>query len=270
MTQATKNSHYIARHLTRAWEFDHPKKGRRHLWCYDFDRDAFDVVSSKHLYTTDAPWSDSVEAFLNRYVETPLAAFLKRYGESRREAEPSQIELRALKLAVLLQVERSGFNGDLQKTAQKDELALNTLVTAVDDFYRFVHVPLRKERLFFPETGVIMFPLVASHPAIALPLHPSYLSVMVPIPVDRFLLQIESLREDEDNFTALSAGFDSSRRVVIPGSLWGKHAEAELKGAICEARGRAGLLMKAGLSANKKLFGETMPVPFKVKAPAHK
>jgi hypothetical protein len=36
MKQKTKNSHYIARHLTKPWEF-----GERQLWYYDFDTDCF-------------------------------------------------------------------------------------------------------------------------------------------------------------------------------------------------------------------------------------
>jgi hypothetical protein len=73
----TQNSHYVARHMTKPWEF-----GQRKLWVSDFQEDSFDVVSSKKLLTTETPWDDSVEHFLNRYLESLFRAFW--LGSTRR------------------------------------------------------------------------------------------------------------------------------------------------------------------------------------------
>jgi hypothetical protein len=259
VAQQTQNSHYIARHLTRPWEFTHPKKGPRHLWYYDFDNDAFGVESSRNLYTVEAPWSDEVEGFLNRYLETPLSRFLHRFNLDRR-AQATQEELRAMKLSVMLQVERTGVQGDIEKTARQGELYINTLVSAADEIYRFVHIPLRQERLFFPSTGIIMLPLVGPMP-IAVPLHPSYLTALVPVPHDPLVGQIKRLRENEDAFTALSAGLEPNRRVVIPGSLWGRESERTLRPAIRQARGICKRVSKAVLGINSKLLGTPTPTP---------
>lgn len=260
MSSVTQNSHYIARHLTRPWEFEHPKYGRRQLWYYDCGRGQFGVESSRRLYTATTPWSREIEAFLNKYLETPLARFLNRFQISRREARPEEYELRAMKLALLLQLERSGVQGDLVETAKSTELELNALVSAADEVYAFVHIPLRAERLFFPAVGVVLLPLVGIAPAPALPLNPSYLIAALPRPVGNMLKQLELLRADEDNLTALSAGF-RCRRIVLPGSLWGRHSDEQLARAIREAKTIARRLMASALERNREIFGTAFPTP---------
>jgi len=57
---ATQNSHFIARHLTKPWEFTRGR-AERQLWSYDFDRDTFEVSSSKNLFTLESPFADEIE-----------------------------------------------------------------------------------------------------------------------------------------------------------------------------------------------------------------
>jgi len=155
--QVTKNSHYIARHLTKPWEFKHGTDERQ-LWFYDFDDDAFDVDSSRNLNLTDEPWPERVEHFLRDYLETPLAAFLARFRETRRTTFKKG-ELRAMKLAVLLQGERTfGDLAELEMLVERGWPYLNRLVAGADQTWDFCTIPLRAQRLFFPETGIIMGP----------------------------------------------------------------------------------------------------------------
>lgn len=225
-TKRVNNSHYVARHLTRPWEF-----GQRMLWVYDFQDDKFSVVSSKTLLTTDEPWDDEIEDFLGKYLESPLSNFLARFNKTRDDSDVSQNELRAIKLALLVQVPRSDNDTvSLSDLVQRGEAGLNEFVAAQDYVYTFVHVPLRQESLCFPEHGMIMVPLVGAAPAMALAFHPSYLTVAVPNPAAKFLPQIENYHQGKhDTFSILSVGVDACRRVVIPGSARGVNDEQSMR-----------------------------------------
>ncbi len=255
MPEATKNSHYIARHLTRPWEFS--ERGRdRHLWYFDFDADSFGSMSSRSLHTTTAPWSQALELFLNKHLESPLSNFLSRFNADRT-TEPSEIELRAMKLSVLLQAKRS--KGTAEELVGLGERYLDELLVAADHVNEFVRVPLRAERLFFPDHGVIIIPLAAASPAVAVALHPSYLVAAVPRPAGLFLRQIDALRQDEENITSLSGGFEKCRRLVIPGSSRGRNSEAAMRSYILGHRRRAVLIARVFAEQNTAAFGSAFP-----------
>ena len=166
MTHPVDNSHFIAKHLTRPWEFTDAKGNARQLWYFDFDRDCFDVEAAKKLYTTEEPWTLEVEQFLNRYLEDPLSKFLKRFRQDRR-AEPVERELRAMKATLLLQVERT--QNPIHEVAAKGEEYLNNLVMAADLVFDFVHIALPQKQLVFPEHGFFLIPAVGAQPLMAIP-----------------------------------------------------------------------------------------------------
>jgi len=254
------NSHFVARGLTRPWEFDHPKKGRRHLWYYDFARDAFDVESSKTLLTRARPWSERVEKFLNHYVETPLSRFLNRYNKNRR-AKPDEIELRAIKLCVALQVERSELRGDVEKTALWDESRVNGRIGELDTVFEFVNVSLRQERLFFPDSGVVILPIVGAG-VLAVPFHPSYLTAVLPRPSEGLTTQLQQIvRNQDDILTAASTGLEANRRIIIPGSLWGRHTDSEVRELILLQRKTNLRIHDVAADLNQRHFGSSFPSP---------
>ncbi len=236
--QSTKNSHYIARHLTKPWEVSVPGSPRA-LWYYDFEKDRFGTLTSEKMFTRKAPFSQDVEDLLNRYLEAPLSNFLARFSATR-DAEPSQKELRAMKLSVILQGARSvGAEADLHETLGCGEEHVDRIVSEVDrDYFEFVHFPLRAERLFLPDAGLVALPLRRSPPALALPLHPSFMVVAVPHACPGGTRQLESLLDDEDKVTALSAGLDVVRRLAIPGSAHRTTDESTMRSAIQRFRRR--------------------------------
>jgi len=131
------------------------------------------------------------------------------------------------------------------------------LVVVADTVFEFLSLPLRAERLFFPDTGLVIVPTVGATGGIAIPVHPSGLFVAVPRGLAR---QVGDLRANaEDNLTALSVGLEPCRRVVIPGSLWGRETESKLRAAIHEARQIGTELCRAVLEANRAIFGDSMP-----------
>ncbi|MBN2196886.1 MAG: hypothetical protein JW751_29035 [Polyangiaceae bacterium] len=134
---------------------------------------------------------------------------------------------------MLLQGARGcGAEPDLLQTLGSGEDYIDGLVATADIRFEFVHLPLRAERLFFPEGGLVALPLSGSEVAIAVPLHPSFMEVAVPRTCPGGMRQLETLCGDEDNITSLSAGLDVVRRVVIPGSVFGKHDEKTMRAAI--------------------------------------
>jgi hypothetical protein len=250
------NSHYVARHLTTPWEF-----GQRKLWVYEFERDHFSTVSSKRLLTSEAPWDDAIEHYLDRYLESPLSRFLARFHKTRDSNDIKQDELRALKLAIVLQVPRTANDTvDLGELAEKGEDYLNGLTAALDHRLLFVHIPLRQESLCFPEHGLIMVPLHGSPPAMGIALHPSYLTVAVPRPAEPFLKQIDwYMKSDVDVFGALSVGLDQCRRVIIPGYAFGQHDEPSMRAMLKLCRFRGKHLVQVMLDANAEDFGAAFP-----------
>jgi hypothetical protein len=258
MEQVVKNSHFVAKHLTKPWEFTHPKHGARQLYYYDFALDEFEVRAASKLHTLEKPWSQRVEKFLNRYLETPLGTFLSRFNRDRH-AQPTELELRAMKATLLLQAPRSAdAREELEDLETKGEFYLNTLVMAADDVFSFVHVPLRQARLFFPRHGLITIPMVGAAPAVGIAFHPSYLMVTVPKNHAPFIAQLEVLREQPEDYTAFSAGLEKCRHLVIPGYLWGTDEDA-LRHNIHVYRKRGTALLEGSMQLNQRLYGTTRP-----------
>jgi len=265
MNQVTRNSHYIAEHLTRPWTFTHPKWGANQVWFYDFDADRFDVKSGRTLYTLDEPLPQQVEDFFNRWFENPLGRFLARQRKNRR-AQPNEEELRALKLSFLFQKGRNFIQREVPRAreymdafSRKDEKWLNNGLWVADRLFEFFHFPIRQERLFFPDTAIIDIPFIGEEHGAALPVHPAYLVVAAPRSCRLRRKQLEALRvmdEREQVFTALSVGRKSCRRVVIPGSLWGRSTEDRLRQEILQDRERAKVLTSKFDHASRKLAQE--------------
>jgi len=258
MTNQTKNSHYVARHLTTPWEF-----GQRKLWVYDFQDDKFSIVSSKRLLTTEEPWDQKIEDFLSKYLESPLSSFLARFNKNRDDSNISQNELRAIKLAIMLQVPRSSNDtDDLSLLVERGEAYLDEFVAGLDHVFTFVHVPLRTESLCFPEHGLIMVPLVGAAPALAVALHPSYLTVAIPNPAEKFLPQIETYHQGTvDTFSVLSVGLDACRRVVLPGSAQGLNDEQTMRAQLKLNRTSCKRLTQMMLDETTALLGTALPPP---------
>lgn len=233
------------------------------LWVYDFQEDRFSTVSSKSLLTTETPWHEGIEGFLNKYLETPLSGFLTRFNKTRDGSDINQEELRALKLAVVLQVPRSSKDAvELGELVDKGEPHLNDLTMALDEVYSFVHVPLRQECLCFPDHGIITVPFLGASPGLGIALHPSYLVVAVPNPPEKFIGQIERYRESKLNvFSYLSVGLDTCVRVVIPASARGKNDEDTIRAGLSLARESGKNLVQTMLAENRALLGTALPTP---------
>lgn len=252
------NSHYIAKHLTRPWEFTDDKGNARQLWFFDFDRDRFDVEAARTLYTRDEPWALTVEQFLNRHLEDPLAKFLNRFRRDR-SAEPKELELRAMKATLMLQVERT--QNTIHEVVEKGEQYLNDLVMAADVVFDFVHVPLKQKRLMFPESGFFVIPMLGCGPLLAMPFDSSYFMVAVPKPSRRFIKTIVDLRETPDTLSGLSMGFDKCRRVVVPGNMRGSDERA-MAHMLKWCREAGKLWAQATMRANIQAWGVPFPKPF--------
>lgn len=261
MTHPVDNSHYIAKHLTKPWEYTDAKGNERQLWYYDFDRDCFETRSARNLYTTEEPWAAEVETFLNRYLETPLSAYLTRFLADRT-AEPNEKQLRAMKATLLLQIERT--QNTIHEVVQKGEEHLNNLVMASDVLYDYVGFPLKQNRLMFSEHGFFMIPMLGSHPLLAIPLAPSYFCVACPKGTDRFIKTVADLRELPDILSGLSMGFDRARRVVVPGYLMTSDPaeQAKLAGALKRLRDEGKYWAKRTIDVNVANYGEPFPKPF--------
>lgn len=230
----TQNSHYVARHLTKPWEF-----GQRKFWVYDFVDDAFSIESSRSFLTTKMPWGDDIEKFLNRYLETPLADFLNnRFNAETRPGEIRPATLRAIKLAVLLQRHRSSDNTSLLAELVKGgETELDVLMVGAEEAYTFVHVPMKKSCICFPEDGFVVIPFLQGRPGLGMPLHPSHMTVAVPNPAERFINQLNKYQQAGETIAHLSVG-TSCRRLIVPGSARGND-ESKLRGWLKQARVRA-------------------------------
>lgn len=234
MTKEVNNSHYVARHLTTPWEF-----GQRKLWVYDFELDRFTEQSSKSLLTLQTPWDDEIERFLNRFLESPLSSFLKKFNPETKREDIPDAALRALKLAVLLQRHRSADNADfLKKLVDGGEQLLDTLMIGAEEAYTFMHIPVRKSFFCFPAEGLVVVPFLEGRPGVGVPFHPSHMTVAVPNPSARFVNQLKKYQESQHVIAYLAVG-TRSRRVIVPGTVRG-NGEEKVRAWLKHARKRAG------------------------------
>jgi hypothetical protein len=97
------NDHYITRFLTDPWEF-----GQRRLHYFDFETGEFDDDSSKNVYAQDGLNSPTVEAWLNKVIETPLSNARPRLQAGDPSALDDPKFFRAAVLMLMLQGLRTG------------------------------------------------------------------------------------------------------------------------------------------------------------------
>jgi hypothetical protein len=209
VTHPVDNSHFIAKGLTRPWEFTHPKRGARQLSYFDFDRDCFAVTAAKDLYTTEIPWPRAVEDFLNKLIEDPLPKFLARFRKDGN-AQPTEKQLFAMKAALFLQVDRTG--GTIHETVAKGGDWVRGLIQATDVLYDFVHVPMPRRQLCFPEHGFFLIPMIGIRPIMAMPLDPSFFVMAVPKPSSDHIARVLHLRDMGDLISGMTIGLDVSAR----------------------------------------------------------
>ncbi|HEY3382611.1 MAG TPA: hypothetical protein VGK32_12630 [Vicinamibacterales bacterium] len=218
------NSHFVSRFLTEPWEHD-----QRELWYYDFDRGELRSQSSRSLFAREGVHSSEIEARLNRYIETPIAAARARLWASVGDVS-QQLEwplFRALSLLLLLQPLRATDALDGPATVEdalsKPERDIDGLASAIGDRYRLMRITVnRRAPLYYPADG--WFPLVGTPNGgtcplgIAIPLSDSHAFIGVRSSVD--LAQTEAWTINGAGIVSnYSVGYRSSKVVVHPDAV---------------------------------------------------
>lgn len=183
-TNGNKDSHVVARFLTRPWEF-----GQRQLHYYDFKTGELRQKSSRSLYAVRGLFDDDIEQFLDKRVEDLSAKALENIISGPASFDDFA-QYRAIILLILLQSLRFGALKDgqdqLKKVLSYDEPGLNTFVLAVKSFFQIARLNLPNDsRLYVPESGTFVFLVTAGpqefHWAFGLPIHPQSLLVLLPL-----------------------------------------------------------------------------------------
>jgi hypothetical protein len=255
------NSHYLARHLTRPWEVD-----ERQLRYYDVAADRFAFASSRNLFALDEPYPDHVETLFNRELESPLAAFVRRLGAAP-DARPAEAELKALRLAILLQGVRSGTSRkvsdalqDLQDIGEKDRAWFQNLASTAELVFDFFGMPVQSGLLCYPSTGLFPLPILGAASGFALPVHPGYFFAAVPKgwALEPFV-QISRSEEERDRaVAALSCGTSMARRIVLPPTMhsWSEDSQREF---IRSSREIGREIVGRAIRFNYRAFGTISP-----------
>ncbi len=240
-TNQTQHCHYISRFMTKPWEAE-----QRRLRYFDFTTDSFESSPSSRLFAEDRINSQRVEDWLNRYIETPLAAVRPRLVQGDPKALDDTRFFRAAVLMVLLQGTRGmstddeDARQDLEQAAARDESYVDGLVRAFTerrDLALIVTVgPGQKlAPLFFPSTG--LFPLFYRDTSCL-----SGLAIGFGLPLDlhcALAVMPENRRQTADrsrlpsSIANLSVGLRAATRVVIPPDALG---EAVLREALLDLR----------------------------------
>ena len=129
-----------------------------------------------------------------------------------------------MKAALFLQVERT--EGTIHETVAKGGDWVRQLIHATDVLYDFVHVPVPRRQLCFPEHGFFLIPMIGARPIMAMPLDPSFFVMAVRKPSSEHVEQVLKLRDMGDLISGMTVGLDPCRRVVVPGDLYGKNDAA--------------------------------------------
>lgn len=234
------NCHFVSRFLTQPWEH-----GQRMLWYYDFQDGSLKSRSSRSLFATMGANSDDVEARLNEFVETPIAAARTGLWAVASEVS-SSLEwplFRALALLLLLQPFRASTSPDgpqtLEEALSRPEAEIDGLAHAIGNCYRLMRVTIGgHSRLLYPSDG--WFPLVAEPTAgpcafaIAIPLSPRHAFIGVPVAVTPQQTEVWTM-----NGAGLVANYSvghRSRKVVVHPDVNSSLSSSAIAEGIREAR----------------------------------
>jgi hypothetical protein len=259
--RVVNNSHYLARHLTKPWEI-----GERQLRHYEVAADRFGQTSSRNLFSLDEPYPEHVEKLFNRELETPLAAFVQRLDRAR-DAKPTVPELRAMKLAILIQGVRTGTRRripdamqDLHDIGAMDSTWFENLASTAELVFDFFGMPVRSELLCYPSTGVFPLPILGAASGYALPVHPGYFFAAVPKgwTLEPFV-QVSRSEEVRDRaVTALSCGTWMADRIVLPPAIH-SHAEEQQREFVRSSKDIGSAIVARALRFNYRVFGTISP-----------
>jgi len=234
------NCHFVSRFLTQPWEH-----GQRMLWHYDFSDGSLKSCSSRSLFAATGANSADVEARLNAFVETPIAAARTGLWAGASEVSPS-LEwplFRALALLLLLQPFRASTSPEgpqtLEETLSRQEPEIDGLAHAIGSRYRLMRVTIGSQsRLLYPSDG--WFPLVAEPTegpcafAIAIPLSPRHAFIGVPVTVPPQQTEVWTM-----NGAGLVANYSvghRSRQVVVHPDVASSLSSSAIAERIREAR----------------------------------
>ena len=234
------NCHFVSRFLTQPWEH-----GQRMLWYYDFSDGSLKSCSSRSLFAATDANSAHVEARLNAFVETPIAAARTGLWAGTSEVSPS-LEwplFRALALLLLLQPFRASTSPDgpqtLEETLVRPDAEIDGLAHAIGSRYRLIRVTIGSHsRLLYPSDG--WFPLVAEPTegpcpfAIAIPLSPQHAFIGVPGTVTP--QQTEVWTMNGAGFVANYSVGHRSRQIVVHPDVVSSLSTSAIAEGIREAR----------------------------------
>jgi hypothetical protein len=253
---SVKNSHYIARRLTKRWEFTQNSSSRQ-LYYYDFDEDRFGIHSSKNLYTfkDESAWPRAVESFFNDNLENHFNTYLDRF-EVDRAYSPTPLQVRALRLTVFLQTVRTANDAELMEIYDKGAAYLDDLHEEAQDKYDFAHVTLPEGELCFPSVGIFAIGFSGAEFGLAVPITRTTFAMAMPKPMGPRVEEMKRLMAmgGAKVFAGLSVGLDTSSRVVLPPSFYGTH-EANLRRWLFIMRDNCKRLVTLQKDLNRTLYG---------------
>ncbi len=237
------HQHYVSKFLTKPWE----RRRGRVLVYYDFQRDRIEEAKARDLFAQTDLHSADIERRLHELIEDPLGRLWHRVRKEGIKPITDPREVRAAHLVFLTQACRfidqsthaSTVERKLVDVLGRDDAYLDALVSLqVNDYdLRVFSMPKddrsKVEFLFYPQTGVIGFPvledpakkvLASVTVALGIPLHPQILLAAVPKTVlEPWLAQVQPM------FQAFSLGLtDECRKVVIPATVADRYDRAEL------------------------------------------
>lgn len=233
---ATNNNHFISRFLTQPWEF-----GQRQLRYFDFETNTFDYASSDVLFAEENIFSQTVEDFLNFYVETPFSKFRNSVIGNPHWSNIRRYEVvRSIFLMICLQGVRvsARINEDarnqLEELATKDDNIINVIVeTMRADSEIMTLNPLEREFFCVSDIGIFCLWLRDESSASGLslgwfiPAHPQVAVGIVSKTIDK--AYFEYLRSHEGLISAASMSFsDGMKRIIIPEEIFQVYGSEDL------------------------------------------
>lgn len=216
-----KKPHYNSRFLTEPWEV----RDRR-LKVYDFEAKRLRPnASSRSLFAKPGINSSDSDRLMSKAFENPVAQYRARGGQVPGHLGPIKdyAEYRALLALFVMQPARIG----MALVPQYEGITVDALLAqgevVFDQAYTLLNpdnevisynLPTR-ERLFFPETGFFVVPVLRHPPVLAIPMTPRSCIILRPRTVpDEVITDWCRIREA---FSAFSVGVGGhAKRVVIP------------------------------------------------------
>lgn len=241
---ATENNHFISRFLTKPWEFS-----ERRLRYFEFDSGKFDWDSSDNVFAKEKIYSQKIEDFLNKYVETPFSKFrnsivgnpdnsiIRQYNVLR--AIYLMHSLQALRVSAISSLEARSY---LETLAEKDEPWINGLVEAMRPKSQIMVInPLPREFLCVPDIGFFCMWLkdkacVTGHSiGWFIPMHPQFALGILSDTVDQDYLAF--LRKQPGLISAASTSFSPEvKRLVLPEDVYQHYDKIDLAQRLMERR----------------------------------